>query len=62
MAKLTNQSTISTEELKKYKVQGAKFKKLKNSQKARWNSIYACNASVFHLRKPLKEMMDREPQ
>ena len=63
IAKLTHQSTVALEELKKEcKAQNVKFRKPKNPNETRWNSSFACMESIFHLRKPLKELMSRDPQ
>ena len=62
-AKLTHQSTVALEELKKEcKAQNVKFRKPKNPNETRWNSSFPCMESIFHLRKPLTELMSRDPQ
>ena len=63
IARFTHQTTLAMEQLKKEcKLHGVPFRKPKNPQETRWNSSYACMESVWHLRKPLHDLMDKDPK
>jgi hypothetical protein len=59
MAKFTHQSNVALEELKKEAAkEGVPFRKLKNPPDTRWSGRYDNLVSVFHLRKPIKNLCE----
>ena len=59
LSKFTHQSNVALEELKKEAAkEGVPFRKLKNPPDTRWSGRYDNLVSVFHLRKPIKNLCE----
>ena len=61
IAAFTNQSPLQSENLKKEcEETSTQFKKPKQSQETRWNSKFFCMESILALKKPLKNLLEKD--